>query len=233
MAKKNISEHEQNILRLERRVILPSIFASLILFLLTLQLKSAAGIYLAMNLFTLTVMRIPAVRKRAVGINKRNLGVNILFGILFFLVFIIINAFAPFFALALPPAFLSLGKGINAFVIIGLAAFSEEAWRDATIAVIKTFYNVSFAVVNIVQAAVFSLIHFLAIGIFLEVIEKFSALVGQVNAQAGFLSAAFLFSLISGWLMMKTNGSMTSSIGHSGFNAFLFFKKTSKFVVAS
>lgn len=128
--------------------------------------------------------------------------------------FVGVNSVSSNFALGSPAAQMSVGD-TEKFIVTGFAApiFEEGLFRGAIPYFLgKLFGNSkilnSFWTINLIQAVLFSLFHYVAYG---------------TGFQTAFVGA-FIFGFISGLLVKWTNSLLPSMIAHAIFNIFLFSK---------
>lgn len=146
-----------------------------------------------------------------IGIDK-DYKKDTLIGIAVGAVFSGINKISSNFALGSPAAQMSVGD-VEKLIVTGAAApiFEEGLFRGAIPYFFgKLFHNSkllsNFWVINIFQAALFALFHFVAYG------------TGYQTAFVG----AFIFGFVSGILVKYTNSLLPSMVAHAIFNIYLF-----------
>lgn len=204
-----------------RWIIFPTIMVSLIGLFIFPDIRMAMFLYLILTLFSLNAYRNKTYQEEIYGI-RRGVFKRYLLGLGVGGVFLILSAIAPAFSLLTPALSLSISAQIRWAIIVILAPFSEEIWRSAVIGYIKDIYKpTSFWKVNVPQAGAFSSLHALVYGLVFSAYDKWIELYGAFTAISGSLIAAFVFGLVSGYMMEKTKGVIPSIGAHQIINWWL------------
>ena len=149
-------------------------------------------------------------------------GKGIFVGVIIGIAFMLIHKLIPVFALGMPSLPLSLTNDVRAFIIVLMAPILEESWRSSVIGQIVDIYNVSPAKANLIQAPIFSALHFLAYGLVLGSYDKWIEIYGAFVAISGLFIAALIAGYLFGWLMIKTKNVLPSQVGHGIINGVLW-----------
>ena len=196
-------------------IILPFMFISFLL-MFALPDFRVGFLYFAMSLYTLNAFTNGRYKEETYGF-KLNLiafvGVPIAIG------FLLLSAISPAFSLLTPVIALSVALSLRYLIILIVSPWTEEPWRSATFGYLKEHYkNMPFWLQNIFQSIFFALLHTVAYGLFLNSFDKWIQVYGAFLAIAGAFLAAFVWGLISGYIMDKTKSFVPSGIAHSIIN---------------
>lgn len=211
--------------RLIKWVIAPVMISSLLLMGLVSSLRTAGGIYFILSLMGWVGYWTPnpRIQDALIGIKKDIIG-GMGLGILGVITFFVIQSQVPNFSLGLPSLPMALSSELKGFIIIYLAPLAEEVcFRGFLLGGILTgVYRHSFWRANFEQAAGFAIMHFIAYGILLENLQRWSQIYGEVQAILGLLIGAALFGLFTGWLVNKTRNLLPGIVMHMATNAVLY-----------
>lgn len=198
-----------------RIFLIPSMLISFVFMFLD-GLKNAGFVYFAMALFSIVILSRKEYQSNGYGA-KFNLmsliGIPLAFG------FLLLSAISPFFSLLTPAISLAVDVSFRIFIILGIAPCLEEAWRSSMFGLLGKWYpNAGFWRKNIIQAFVFAMIHTTAYGIFLGAYDTLIQLYGGLIAISSSLFAAFVFGILSGIVMDKTQNIVPSQLFHATVN---------------
>lgn len=231
----NSQEKEKDILR-AKWVIIPLLFISAFVAFTIPSLLIAGLLYILMILISAFTYFVPAFKEEVIGLRK-GVGRPLVIGSILASAFFLLQELVPGFSILIPNISYSVSSNLRAFVIIGIAPLAEELFRSATIAFLKeTFrkkdWNIKFSVVNISQALLFALLHSAVYGVAFDSYSFWFQVVGSFIAILGSIISAFVFGLISGYIMEKTNNILPSIIAHGIIN-FVVLSKTNALVVVA
>lgn len=216
--------------RVVKFIIFPTMIASFVGMFVFPEIRLALGLYFVLNLLSLNAYRQKPYQEEIYGIS-RGAFKKYLLGLGIGGIFLIISAIAPAFSLLTPVLSLSVSEDIRWVIIVILAPLCEEVWRSSVIGYVKDIYKPrKFWKVNISQALVFSALHTLVYGLVFSAYDQWIQVYGAFSAVSGSLLAAFVFALISGYLMEKTKDVLPSIGAHQIINWWLI---TGGFVVVA
>lgn len=210
--------------RVVKWILFPSLLASFVGLFLFPPIRLALALYLAMGIWSLNAYRQKAYQEEVYGIKKKGLLTQIFLGIGLSIAFLILSAISPAFSLLTPALSLTISEDIRWAIIVLLAPLMEECWRSATKGYIQDIYRWKFWKLNIAQAFLFMILHGLVYGIGFNAYDRWIQVWGSFLAIFGSLLAAFIFGLLSGYLMEKTKSVIPSIFAHIGVNFYLVSK---------
>lgn len=209
-----MSEQKKSIDNVIRIFLIPSMIISFIFMFLS-GLERAGFLYFSIAIFSIAIFSFKGYQDGVYGAKFKlvafaGLGIGV--------AFLVLSAISPAFSLLTPTISLSVDTSFRVFVIIALAPIIEECWRSAMFGLLNRWYKMGFWGNNITQAIVFSAIHITAYGVFLGAFDSLISLYGGILAISGSLLSAFVFGLISGWMMEKFDNIVPSQIAHAVIN---------------
>lgn len=182
------------------------------------EVRLALALYVGMGLWSLNAYRNKAYQEEVYGIGKKVFVYYVIGGTIG-VVFLVLQAIVPSFALLTPTLSLSVSEDIRWAIIVLLAPLLEEVWRSATIGYIREIYKPKkFWKVNLSQAVIFGLLHTLVYGLAFGAYSRWADVFGTFNAISGSILAAVSFGLISGYLMNKFKDIVPSIAAHQVIN---------------
>lgn len=204
-------------------LIVPTLLASFIGVFIFPQIRLALTLYLFMGLWSLNIYRQRTYQQEVYGI-KKGVFKKIFIGVGIGITFLIISAISPSFSLLTPTLSLSVSEDIRWVIIVILAPIAEEVWRSATKGFLHDIYKAKFWKLNTIQAFIFALLHTLVYGVAFESYSTWIQVYGAYTAIIGSLLAAFVFGLISGYMMEKFKDVIPSIAAHQVINYWLLTK---------
>jgi len=202
-------------------LLFPTLVISFILFFIYPPDRLAFGLYLIMGIWALNAYRQSTYQEEVYGIKKGFIK-NYVWGIAIGGVFLIVTSLVPTFSLLAPSFSFSVSSDVRFFIIVILAGIMEECWRSSTIAYIKDIYKPkSFLVTNVSQAGIFSGLHVLVYGLVLGMFTTWFEAFGVIPSILGSLLAAFVFGMVSGYMMEKFDDIIPSIAAHQTINFWL------------
>jgi len=202
-------------------LLFPTLVISFILFFIYPPDRLAFGLYLVMGLWSLNAYRQKTYQEEVYGI-KKGIPIKYIWGIAIGGAFLVATAIVPTFSLLAPSFSFSVSSNVRFFIIVILAGIMEECWRSSTMGYIKDIYNPkSFWTINISQASIFSALHVLVYGLILGLFDTWFETFGVLPSILGSLLAAFIFGLVSGYMMEKFDDIIPSIAAHQTINFWL------------
>ena len=204
--------------RVIKYLLFPSLVISFILLFIYPPDRLAFGLYLAMGLWSLNAYMNKNYKEEVYGIKNR-IFTKYIWGLAIGGAFLVASAVVPTFSLLVPSFSLSVSTDVRTFIIIALAPLCEEIFRSSTIGYIKEIYKTKkFWIVNIFQALIFASLHTLVYGLVMNSYLSWFEVFGTFYAIAGSLLAAFVFGLVSGYMMEKFDDVVPSIAAHQIIN---------------
>lgn len=201
-------------------LIVPLMFVSFLGLFVYPPLRLAFGLYLVMSLWALNAYRLATYKEEIYGIRKKIVR-NYLIGLGVGGGFLLLSVISPSFSLLTPTLSFSVSEDIRWVIIVILAPLVEEVWRSSTMGYIRDIYKTKFRTTNIIQALMFAALHTLVYGLAFNAYDTWVGVYGGFYAIGGSLLAAFIFGLISGYMMEKFQDIIPSIGAHQIINFWL------------
>lgn len=203
--------------------LIPTLFVAFILTFIVEELRTVGILYMVMDAFALFIFSQKKYQEEVIGI-KSQFVAPLFVGVGTAVAFLILKRLSPAFSLLTPAIALSVAENLRFFVIVILAPVAEECWRSSVIGLIEDTYNLKkrFWITNSVQGSIFAMIHILIYGVVLGAYDSWVQVYGAVAFISGALFAAFLFGIVSGYLMRKFQNVTPSLVSHLTINFYLY-----------